>query len=199
MSKQPIALVGGTGNLGTLIANALLDKPDAQLRLLVRPGSRDKVARLEGRGAQIIEGEIGLDAGATLPVFCRGASAIVSAVQGGPDVIIDGQALLLRTARDAGVRRFVPADYVANLFKVPPGRIPPLDWRREFAAVADAERGTVEVVHVLNGGFLDRRVLFSPDIVDVHTRTAYVWGDGSQTMVGPRAPIRHGTRRRWRS
>jgi len=44
MSKQIISLVGGTGHLGTLIANAVLDKPDVQLRLLVRPGSRDKTA-----------------------------------------------------------------------------------------------------------------------------------------------------------
>jgi len=31
MSKQTIALVGGTGNLGALIGNAVLDKPDVQL------------------------------------------------------------------------------------------------------------------------------------------------------------------------
>jgi hypothetical protein len=34
MSKQTIALVGGAGRLGTLIGNALLDKPDVQLRPL---------------------------------------------------------------------------------------------------------------------------------------------------------------------
>jgi hypothetical protein len=28
MSNQPIALIGGTGGLGTLIGNAVLDKPD---------------------------------------------------------------------------------------------------------------------------------------------------------------------------
>jgi hypothetical protein len=49
MSKQTIALVGGTGNLGKLIVNAILDKSNAQLRLLVYPGSRGKVAELEAR------------------------------------------------------------------------------------------------------------------------------------------------------
>ncbi len=34
------------------------------------------------------------------------------------------------------------------------------DHRREFGRRADEERGHVEVVHVLNGAFLDRRVLF---------------------------------------
>jgi hypothetical protein len=37
MSKQTIALLGSTGGLGTLIGNAVLDKSDVQLRLLVRP------------------------------------------------------------------------------------------------------------------------------------------------------------------
>jgi len=43
---------------------------------------------------------------------------------------------------------------------VKPGHNPTSDWRRQFASVADAERGSVEVVHVLNGGLLDRGVLF---------------------------------------
>jgi NmrA-like family len=118
-----------------------------------------------------------------LASLCEGASTVVCAVQGGPDVIIDGQAQLLRAAREAGVNRFIPANYVTDLFKVMPGHIPTLDWRRQFASVADAEHGKVEVVHVLNGGFLDRRVLFgSIRVIDIDKRKAYVWGDGKQPM-----------------
>ncbi len=182
MSKQTIALVGGTGHLGSLLGNAVLDKTDVQLRLLVRPASRDKVAELEKRGAQVVEGALGPDAGA-LASLCEGVSTVISAVQGGPDVIIDGQTHLLRAARDAGVRRFIPSDYSLDLFKVKPGHIPTSDVRRRFASVADAERGKVEVVHVLNGGFLDRGVLFGfIRVIDVEKRTAYVWGDGKQPM-----------------
>ncbi|MBS0402400.1 MAG: hypothetical protein JSS18_07910 [Proteobacteria bacterium] len=88
----------------------------------------------------------------------------------------------MHVARAAGVGRMVPADFVANLFRIPRGRITPLDWRQDFAALADAERGPVEVVHVLNGGLPDRRVLFAPDIIDVRTATAFVRGDGRQPM-----------------
>ncbi|WP_437525385.1 NmrA family NAD(P)-binding protein [Sorangium sp. So ce726] len=183
MNKQTIALVGGTGSLGTLIGNAVLDKPGVQLRLLVRQGSRDKVAALEKRGAQVVEGALGADAGGALASLCQGASTIISAVQGGADVIIDGQTHLLRAARDAGVKRFIPSDYSLDLFKVKPGHIPTSEMRRQFALVADAERGDVEVVHVLNGGFLDRGVLFGfIRVIDVDKRTAYVWGDGKQPM-----------------
>jgi ribulose-5-phosphate 4-epimerase/fuculose-1-phosphate aldolase len=79
MSKQTIALVGGTGTLGTLIANAVLDKPDVQLKLLVRPGSRDKTSALEKRGAQVVEGAIGSENG-SMESLCQGASTVISAV-----------------------------------------------------------------------------------------------------------------------
>jgi nucleoside-diphosphate-sugar epimerase len=183
MSKKTIALVGGTGNLGTLIANALLDKPDVQLRLLVRPGSRDKIAGLEKRGAQVVEGSIGSGNEGVLASLCQGAATVISALQGGPDIIIDGQTQLLRAARDAGVKRFIPSDYSLDLFKAKPGHIMMSDWRRQFATVADAERGNVAMVHVLNGGFLDRGVMFGfIRVIDVEKQTAFVWGDGKQPM-----------------
>ena len=162
MGKKTVALVGGTGRLGSLIGNAVIDKPDTQLRLLVRPGSRDKAAALEKRGAQVVEGALGADAGPTLASLCQGASTLISALQGGPDIIIEGQKQLLRAAREVGVRLFIPSDYSLNLFKVKPGQIPTSEMRRQFALVADAERGNVEVVHVLNGGFLDRALRIHP-------------------------------------
>ena len=42
--KTVVALVGGTGDLGLLIAKELLNKPGVQLRLLVRPESKGKAA-----------------------------------------------------------------------------------------------------------------------------------------------------------
>jgi uncharacterized protein YbjT (DUF2867 family) len=181
MSKKVVALVGGTGRLGALIGSALLDKPDVELRLLVRPGSRDKAAALEQRGARVVEGAIG-DASVLASLF-QGAATVVSALQGGPDVIVDGQRQLLRAARAAGVRRFIPSDYSLDLFKVKPGRIPTSEMRRQFALLADAERGDVEVVHVLSGGFLDRGVLFGfIRLIDPAEQTAYLWGDGQEPM-----------------
>ncbi|MFG1609452.1 NmrA family NAD(P)-binding protein [Actinoplanes sp. NPDC049265] len=183
MSNAVIALVGGSGQLGTLVADEILALPDVQLRLLVRPGRRDRVAHLERRGAQIVEGAIGAGAEPALAAFAAGATTVISAVQGGPEVIIDGQSSLLRAARDNGVRRFIPSDFSLNLFTVAKGQILSSDTRRAFADVAAAEAGDVEVVHVLNGQFLDRKVLFGfIRVIDPATRTAYVWGDGDTPM-----------------
>lgn len=56
-------------------------------------------------------------------------------------------------------------------------------WRRQFADLADTERGDVEVVHILNGGFLDRGVLFGfINAINPAEGTAHVWGDGKQVQ-----------------
>ncbi len=183
MSKKIIALVGASGHLGGLIADALLNTPGVTLRLLVRPESRSKIAALEARGAQIVEGAIGKNDDEVLDQLTSGVFAVISSIQGGPNEIIEGQAKLLRAARKAGVRRFIPSTFSLDLFKVKPGQIVTSDWRRQFADLADAERGNVEVVHILNGGFLDRGVLFGfINVINPAEGKAYVWGDGKQTQ-----------------
>lgn len=181
MGKKIIALVGASGHLGGLIADALLENPDVTLRLLVRPDSRTKVAALEARGVEIVEGAIGQNDEAALSKLVNGAFCIVSSIQGGPGEIIGGQAELLKAARNARVRRFIPSTFSLDLFKVKPGQIITSDWRRQFADLADAERGDVEVVHILNGGFLDQGVLFGfINVINPAEGKAYVWGDGKQ-------------------
>lgn len=183
MSKKTIALVGASGQLGGLIADALLDNPDVALRLLVRPESRKKVASFEARSAEIVEGAIGQKDDAALARLVEGAFAVVSSIQGGPDEIIGGQSELLSASRTAGVRRFIPSTFSLDLFKVTPGQIVTSDWRRQFADLAGTEKGDVEVVHILNGGFLDRGVLFGfINVVNPAEGKAYVWGDGEVTQ-----------------
>lgn len=180
-SKKTIALAGSTGQLGQLIAGELLADPDVDLRILVRAESRDKAADLEARGAQIVEGDLTDDV--ALAELTRDAYTVISAVQGGPDVLIEGQRRLLAAARAAGARRFIPSTFSSDIFTVPDGAVVTVDFRRTFAEIADAERGPVEVVHILIGAFLDRKVLFGfIRMIDAESKTAYIWGDGEQPM-----------------
>ncbi|PUB27672.1 nucleoside-diphosphate-sugar epimerase [Promicromonospora sp. AC04] len=183
MSNKTIALMGASGHLGALIAQELMAMPDVQLRLLVRPGSRAKVADLEARGAQVVEGDINSGDTAALSAFTEGAMTVISAVQGGPETIIEGQRAVLRAAREAGVRRFIPSTFSLDMFTVNPGQIVTADMRRHFAQIADDERGGVEVTHVMIGGFLDKDVLFGfIDVIDPKAKTARVWGEGESPM-----------------
>ncbi|HEX4991567.1 MAG TPA: NmrA family NAD(P)-binding protein [Candidatus Binatia bacterium] len=170
---KTILLVGATGNLGGLIARALLAK-GAKLRLLVRPGSQAKLATDVVAASKIVENEASA---------FDGVYTVVSAVKGGPETIVDAQLNLLRAARAAGVRRFIPSDYSLNLFGLAEGENVNSDWRREFARRAEKERGAVEVVHVLNGAYLDRGVLFGfLGAFDLEKGEAYLWGDGNERM-----------------
>ncbi|QRN96648.1 NmrA family NAD(P)-binding protein [Archangium violaceum] len=183
--KKTVLLVGASGALGGMIARALLEKPGVIPRCLVRPGSRAKLADLEAAGVRLVEGDLGADSEAALAAACSGVWSVVSAVQGGPDVIIDGQLRLLRAAIAARARRFIPSDYALDYFNLAEGENISTDWRRQFARAADEQTaGTgLEVVHVLNGCFLDRRVLFGfLGMIDLDKGTARYWGDGDRPM-----------------
>jgi uncharacterized protein YbjT (DUF2867 family) len=178
---QTVLLAGSTGMLGGRIAHHLLDRPATAVRLLVRSGGptdpvkKEALARLEERGAVVVDGDV--TDPASLDAATDGVDVVVSALQGGPDTIIDGQVALARAAQCNGARRILPSDFAADLFAAPPGQHPFFDWRRA-ADEAIAETG-LEHVHVLNGAFLDG---FAASLVDHETRTVTYWGTGDELI-----------------
>ncbi len=177
---QTVLLAGATGMLGSQIAHHLLQQPEARLRLLVRAGDARKRATLGpllARGAEVIEGDLADHA--SLDRATQGVDVIVSAVQGGPDVIVDGQVMLAEAGRRNGVRRMVPSDYALDLFKATPGEHQMFDMRR-IADEAIAATG-IEHVHVLQGGFME---LFGPGMgaFNYDAGTVAFWGDGTQPI-----------------
>ncbi len=179
--SQNVLLVGATGMFGSQIARHLLDQPEARLRLLVRPdegtAKKDAVTPLLERGSELVEGDL-----ADRPSLDRathGIDVIVSAVQGGPDVIIDGQIALAEAGQHNGVRRMLPSDYALDIFKATPGEHMMFDMRRT-ADEAIAALG-IEHVHVLQGAFME---MFGPGMgtFDYDAGTVAFWGDGTQVI-----------------
>ena len=171
-----ILLAGATGMFGSRIAHHLLARPDARLRLLVRDitGNKEKLEPLVKGGAELIEGDLA-DA-ASLDRATHGIDVIVSAVQGGPDVIVDGQVALAKAGKANGVRRILPSDYALDLFKATPGEHAMFDMRAE-ADKRIAALG-LEQVNVLQGGFMD---MFLPGhgAIDLDAGTITFFGDGN--------------------
>jgi nucleoside-diphosphate-sugar epimerase len=178
--KKIVVLAGATGALGSDIAQALLEKPNVQLRLLVRPESVGKLATLKEKGAEIVEIDLQQEGNdQQLVDGLNGAFSLISALNGGREIIVDTQAKMLNAARAAHVRRFIPSDFSYNIFGLDEGDNPNSDDRRAFAKVADAGRGDVEVVHILNGAFLDKRIVFGfLGAFDLQQQQALLWGDG---------------------
>jgi uncharacterized protein YbjT (DUF2867 family) len=177
--NQTLLLAGATGMLGSQIAQQLLKQPASRLRLLVREGQdASKRAVLEpllAGGAEVVEGELA-DA-ASLDRATRGVDVIVSAVQGGADVIVAGQVALAEAGRRNGVRRILPSDFALDLFNATPGEHALFDMRRQAAQCIVATG--LEVIHVLQGGFME---MFTPGVgmFDSSTGVVSFWGDGSE-------------------
>lgn len=169
--------------LGARIAHHLLEAEDVVLRLLVRsaaladPDKRSGLDLLVERGAEVVEGDV--TDPASLVRATDGVDVVVSALQGGREVIVDGQIALARAAASNGVRRILPSDFALDLFKASPGEHPAFDLRRE-ADEAIASLG-MEHVHVLTGALLDTLATGAGIIeFDDEAGVASFWGTGEE-------------------
>ncbi|WP_313546532.1 NmrA family NAD(P)-binding protein [Leifsonia aquatica] len=177
-----VLLVGATGTLGGRIADKLLTNGDAEVRLLVRDATstdQSKAAALTGftdRGATLMEAN--LNNPPSLETATRGIDVVISAVQGGRDTIVDGQVALARAAKASGAHRFIPSDFALNIWEAPQGA-PMFALRREADAAID-QLGGLDVIHVLNGAFMD--MMLDPrtaGVVDLEAGMGNYYGDGS--------------------
>lgn len=183
MRSNTVLLAGSTGMLGGRIAHHLLEDDDVALRLLVRPavladtGKRSGLDPLLEHGAELVEGDVADPA--SLGRATEGVDVVVSALQGGHEVIVDGQIALALAAASNGVRRMLPSDFAIDLFKATPGEHLPFDLRRE-ADEAIASLG-MEHVHVLTGALLDTLATGAGIIeFDDETGVASFWGTGEE-------------------
>ncbi len=178
--EQTVLLVGATGMFGSRIARHLLDQSEARVRLLLRGPWGDKnhvLTPFVERGAEVVEGD--LSDRDSLDRATQGVDVIVSAIQGGPEVIVDGQVALAEVGKRNGVRRILPSDYALDLFKATPGEHAMFDLRR------DADEGIaaagLEQVNVLQGAFME---MFGPGAgaIDYDGGGVTFWGDGTQPI-----------------
>lgn len=178
---QTILLAGATGMLGSRIARHLLALSKTRIRLLVRDRNKASsnltLAPLLDQGCEMAEGDLADQS--SLERATQNIDVIVSAVQGGPGVMIDGQVALAEAGKQNGVRRIIPSDFALDLFKATPGEHTMFDMR----ATADARIREIglEQVNVLQGAFMD---MFLPGkgAVDLEAGTVSFFGDGEQPI-----------------
>jgi nucleoside-diphosphate-sugar epimerase len=180
-SRKTVLVVGVTGMLGHQIAEALLERGDVTVRALIRPGGYggEKGRKLEGlrsRGLQTAEGD--LLAPESLPAACADVDTVVSAVQGGGDVIVRGQTNLIEAADRAGVPRMIPSDFSVDLSRLD---VEDHVWLGLRKRADEAFHGkTIQPTPVLQGAFME--VVVNPllGLVDWERGTFTYWGDGEQ-------------------
>lgn len=183
MNNKLIVVAGAAGKLGRLIVNALLEHPAARVRALVRDPGKPDVAGMASDRVELVAFDAAAASEADREAAVRGAWAVVSTLQGGPDIIVDAQLALLRAAKAAGARRFIPSDYSYDVFALPAGINVNSDWRRTLGELARQEDSpSFKVVHVLQGIFADRAVLGFLGLFDPDQGVVRYWGDG-QTPI----------------
>jgi nucleoside-diphosphate-sugar epimerase len=179
MKNKLVVVVGAAGKLGRLIIGALVAHPGVSVRALVRDPSKPEVADLASDRVTVSALDVVSATDAERASALAGAWAVVSALQGGPEVIIDAQLALIRAAKAAGARRFIPSDYSYNHFTLPAGINVNSDWRRALAEQASVEASDgFEVVHVMQGIFADKYVLGFLGMFDASREVLRYWGDG---------------------
>ena len=180
MDDKLVVVVGAAGKLGRLVVGALLSHPGVRVRALVRDPQKAEVASLAGPRVELAAFDASAVSDAQRSDAVRGAYAVISTLQGGPDVIVDAQLALLRAAKATGARRFIPSDYSYDVFSLPEGVNINSDWRRTLGELARAEvSDTFEVVHVMQGIFADAYVLGFLGMLDRERGALRYWGDGT--------------------
>lgn len=178
--KKVIVLAGATGRLGNMIAHHLLELPEVGLHCVVRSAS-EKTDALKEAGAKIFT--VDFSALDEAKNAFQGAQTVVSALRGGEDVIVGVQLELYKAAMAAGARTFIPSDFSSDIFSIDYGDNWFIDLRKKFTEQANALNGSTRLVHVLNGCFLDRDVLFGfLGAFDLKDKRACYWGSGDVPM-----------------
>jgi nucleoside-diphosphate-sugar epimerase len=180
--KTTVFVAGATGMLGSKIVESLLER-GAGVRALVRPGTSgekmDAVNALVAKGLEVVHGDLS-DPVDQLARHLDGVDTIVSAVQGGPEVIVDGQVGLLRAAEKAGVARLIPSDFAIDLHRLDYGDNDLMDLRKK--SHEEFEGTSVKLTSLLNGAYIEVMVAPFMQIVDWQEGTVSYYGDVDQPL-----------------
>lgn len=178
MANNIITLAGATGELGELIATALVRR-GASVRALVRGGTSDQSTQaLRMSGVELRQ--ISFDDAVGLSEAVAGSSCVVSALSGLHDVIVGAQTQLLRAVEAANVTRFIPSDFSCDLTHVPLGENRNFDLRRMFHQEIAAS--PVRATSILNGAFADMLTWKRSPLYDFSAHQVMSWGTQDQLL-----------------
>jgi hypothetical protein len=183
MSATPLKTVlvfGASGNLGGLIVQELLSNGTSNVRVVLRANSTRGLSDAVRANPRV--SVVQLAAGQEVPAAhdFAGVFSVVSALQGGPETIIDFQFKLVQAAIAAGVKRFFTSSFSANYVKGS-GKNVNLDTRHAFADKARAAikeaNSDLQLIDTNNGCFLDKGVLAFLGLVDWQNKVVTQWND----------------------
>jgi len=176
-----VLVAGATGMMGQKVASALLQR-GAGVRLLVRGGENnskaDQLKPLKERGVEIVDGDVTKPD--TLATAVADVDVVVSTLQGGRPIIVDGQLALAKAAKKAGVKRFFPSDFSVYFDKALDVDFHVWIGLRNEADKLIAEEVDIPQTNTCNGCFMEMVVDTPLGVVDTKSNTVFYWGDADK-------------------
>lgn len=177
-NSPTVLIAGATGWLGAKIAREVAAS-GSRARIGLRGGTtHPEAANLSTvLGADIVE--LDLTKPETLPGAVDGVDVVISVIQGGPELLIDGQAALARAAYGAGVRRIFPSDFGVDFTQIPDMDHLFFAWRSQ-GQEAIAATGLAQT-NTYNGAFAEM-LLPNPflPLIDWEKAVVPFWGSPEQ-------------------
>jgi nucleoside-diphosphate-sugar epimerase len=171
-----ILIAGATGRLGTLIAENLLQNNSAKVFAIVRDAKSEKSLALASKGVTLLIADLSVKT--EVLEATKNIDIVISALNGGADVMLEGQLNLLEASVKNGVSRFVPSDYSVDYFKLNYGDNVNLDLRKKtFEAI---EKSGIGYTIFLNGAFMEIFTNQYFNVIDFENGTVNFWGDGNE-------------------
>lgn len=175
-NRKIVAVAGGSGALGSLIAQEL-NQLGVGVVILARRGKKGPAPPPQIVMPEVRE--VDYDSVDDMAAHLRDVDVVVSALVGLDDAMVGAQGRLVRSAQSAGVRKFVPSDFSIDFRDVPPGDNRNLATRREF--FERFEDVPIRKTSVLNGAFSGMLTGVAPFVL-FRARRILCWGDPGQKM-----------------
>ncbi|MGQ0764216.1 MAG: NmrA family NAD(P)-binding protein [Gemmatimonadota bacterium] len=184
IQHEQILIAGASGWIGQKVAKALQSR-GVSPRLMMRGGAKHpkaaELSSLVAAGAEIVDADVTKES--SLSRAMAGIEIIISTVQGGSEVIIEGQLALAAAGKAAGARRIFPSDFCVDHRALSDDEHLLLGWRRH-ADAAIREIGLPQT-NTLNGAFTDLLMADLRDdpffgLVGWESQVVAFWGDADQ-------------------
>ncbi|KAJ6134026.1 hypothetical protein N7523_000348 [Penicillium sp. IBT 18751x] len=171
-----VGIAGVTGKFAQCIIKALQPHPEVSIRGYCRSPEKLPKSITECDRIEIFTGEF--DDYDSIRKFVRGSDVVICCYFGGPEIMTQGQKLLIDACEEEGVPRFIPSDFAVDYTKIPAGALFP---KKSAMIIREyLELTKVAGVHVLNGGLMETFWSAFFGIWNPETRSLAFWGSGDE-------------------
>lgn len=171
-----IGIAGITGKFAQCIIKALQAHPTVNIRGYCRNPQRLPDEILKSSNIEIVAGEF--DDYSSIKRFVRGSDVVICCYFGTPELMTQGQKLLVDACEEESVPRYIASDFAVDYTKIPPGALFP----KESAIIIREYLKSKKVtgVHILTGGLMETFWSEFFGIWRPESRSLSVWGTGEE-------------------